>query len=175
MGCPGYCCRCFILSHGPEEIDEALSKDGNELWFKVYSDYRNGVHTVLIDRKELEQLKDILIPLGRDPSKFDERNLPALKDTVNRERRILNTSQCYYSCKEYDWDTHLCKIYENRPKMCRNYPNGNACEFAGCDEGSSALINIGIPKRRSKDVQESIRRSLEQISGDAEIAVLRDG
>ena len=37
----------------------------------------------------------------------------------------------YYTCR------HLapngdCQIYENRPRMCRDFPNGPACSYATC-------------------------------------------
>ena len=139
MACPGYCCRCFILPYGPEELDQALSQKEDVVLIRLYSYYLNGPRDVAFDKKELEQLKDILIPLGKDPSKFDEKNLPELKDKGNREKGVLDTLQYYYTCKEYDWDTHLCRIYETRPVMCRRYPNNRPCEYEGCYNVSESI------------------------------------
>jgi len=41
------------------------------------------------------------------------------------------TTGMYYDCR------HLlangdCRIYEQRPKMCRDFPNGTSCPRAGC-------------------------------------------
>lgn len=33
----------------------------------------------------------------------------------------------FYGCKHYNKETRKCMDYENRPKMCRNYPDGMQC------------------------------------------------
>lgn len=37
----------------------------------------------------------------------------------------------YYTCRHLEANGD-CGIYETRPQMCRNYPNGTACERIGC-------------------------------------------
>lgn len=37
----------------------------------------------------------------------------------------------WYTCKHWDKDTRLCKIYEFRPKMCRDYPYISPCVYCG--------------------------------------------
>lgn len=37
----------------------------------------------------------------------------------------------HFNCKHFDTATRLCQDYENRPRMCRNYPYGKECE-RGC-------------------------------------------
>lgn len=37
-----------------------------------------------------------------------------------------------YDCRNLDLKTGLCKDYENRPTMCREYPYGKACEAKRC-------------------------------------------
>lgn len=39
----------------------------------------------------------------------------------------------HYSCRHWDEDTRLCKIYEARPLMCSEYPyRGEPCVHEGC-------------------------------------------
>lgn len=41
----------------------------------------------------------------------------------------------YFTCRhlvEADDGTASCGAYEDRPAMCRQYPYGNACTYAGC-------------------------------------------
>ena len=37
----------------------------------------------------------------------------------------------YFTCKNWDPETKLCRTYETRPRMCREYPYARACEFCG--------------------------------------------
>jgi Fe-S-cluster containining protein len=39
-----------------------------------------------------------------------------------------------YTCKHWNSVTKLCKEYEKRPRMCRDYPYGKKCQYdASCD------------------------------------------
>lgn len=37
-----------------------------------------------------------------------------------------------YTCKYWDTKSSLCTVYDKRPQMCRDYPNGEPCEWEGC-------------------------------------------
>ena len=37
----------------------------------------------------------------------------------------------WYTCKNWDDQTRLCKIYESRPQMCRDYPYSSPCVNCG--------------------------------------------
>ena len=39
----------------------------------------------------------------------------------------------WYSCKHFDTETRLCKIYESRPNMCRDYPYDSPCRYCGLE------------------------------------------
>lgn len=49
----------------------------------------------------------------------------------------------FYTCKHFDKQTRKCMDYDNRPKMCRNYPEGvkcghsNLCTEKGINERST--------------------------------------
>ena len=38
-----------------------------------------------------------------------------------------------FECKNFDTETRKCTDYENRPRMCREYPYGNKCNKEGCE------------------------------------------
>ena len=68
---------------------------------------------------ENRQIADMLIPITRA-------RYTGISDNILHE-----TPGPTYTCKH-----HLpngdCGIYENRPKMCRNYPYGQPCPYIGC-------------------------------------------
>lgn len=37
-----------------------------------------------------------------------------------------------YTCRHWDEDTGLCGVYEDRPRMCRDYPYARACDHDDC-------------------------------------------
>lgn len=68
---------------------------------------------------------DMLIPLTR-------------RQAVARSRRLgypdppkYGPKYGLFTCKHWNEETRLCGDYENRPKMCADYPYGRACE-RGC-------------------------------------------
>jgi Fe-S-cluster containining protein len=49
----------------------------------------------------------------------------------------VGTDMAQYTCRNWDEDTRLCTIYEQRPIMCRGYPYGQLCSH-GCDIETTA-------------------------------------
>lgn len=37
-----------------------------------------------------------------------------------------------YTCRHFDRERHDCRIYETRPRMCREYPYGKRCLYPAC-------------------------------------------
>ena len=37
----------------------------------------------------------------------------------------------WYTCKHYDTETTMCRIYKQRPRMCADYPYDSACTYCG--------------------------------------------
>lgn len=58
---------------------------------------------------EAGQIADMLIPLG---ARDDGREM--------------------FTCRHHDTETGDCRIYEDRPRMCRDYPYGRSCEHSEC-------------------------------------------
>lgn len=38
----------------------------------------------------------------------------------------------YYTCKHHDSATGDCRNYQNRPRMCSDFPYGHACPYDDC-------------------------------------------
>ena len=55
--------------------------------------------------------------------------------------------QPIFSCANFDRASGDCRIYEQRPSMCREYPYGRRCEMLGCThprpDGRTHLSVIG--------------------------------
>jgi len=49
----------------------------------------------------------------------------------------------WYSCKHWDAETRRCRIYEARPKMCRDYPYGEPCKY--CDSTCGTVKSEPLP------------------------------
>lgn len=104
--CPGYCCAAFYWPWTLRQQRERASRayDG-------------------------EQIAEMLIPLT--PKEARERyerfsGTKARPGTFTWEARGH-----HFTCKNWDEETRLCTIYEDRPTMCRDYPYGQECQH-GC-------------------------------------------
>lgn len=104
--CGGKCCAVFTYSKTVEELRERASKQD------LY-------------------IADMLIPLTTEEvaervEEFDVR--PADFDLVD----MAEKGYLFYKCSHWDEETRLCKAYEDRPFMCRDYPYAKGCDH-DCD------------------------------------------
>jgi Fe-S-cluster containining protein len=53
-----------------------------------------------------------------------------------------------FTCRHWDEQTRLCRVYERRPEMCRGYPYERPCEH-GCDHRGKAVARIRGEARAS--------------------------
>lgn len=72
-------------------------------------------------------------------SKFDQDDCLKIADMVIYQRPHEKGGH-RYTCKHFDAISGNCTNYENRPKMCSEYPYGSKCKFKLCtmvqtDEG----------------------------------------
>lgn len=121
--CDGRCCSVFHLS--------------SPLWMLDLRNRRNvarGYDPALDPNKPL-MIVDMLIRLTPDQiaERIERFDLPA--DLA--EDRIGNGQ---FTCRHWDEDSRLCTIYEDRPPMCRDYPNHGKCGH-GC--GACAVEGDG--------------------------------
>lgn len=112
--CTGHCCKRFALPYSPTELERAyaawhaskpcfLSDDGKDRQIP------QDIHLVY----------PMVIPLGM------HRRSPATGE-------YLGEAIHHYSCKHYDHTKQECTIYEQRPRVCRTYPDGNNCRYKHC-------------------------------------------
>lgn len=81
----------------------------NEIW-KHYEDF---ILTGVMKWEDLDKIAPMVIPL-------DDEGLEGESE-----------KGYWYTCKHWDQETRLCKIYEQRPQMCRNYPYSSPCTHCG--------------------------------------------
>jgi Fe-S-cluster containining protein len=53
-------------------------------------------------------------------------------DMVIFLRRDDHKGVYHYTCKHFDVATRNCTDYEDRPRMCRSFPNDRPCPYEGC-------------------------------------------
>jgi Fe-S-cluster containining protein len=114
--CGGFCCERFRVrviggsdeSMSPERIQE----------FAAIAKERGE------DPQMFQQVADMVIYLG--------------KSKLNGNGEVTENESHWYTCKNHDKATGLCKIYEQRPPMCRNFDPAN-CDFHKCRLHKQAL------------------------------------
>jgi Fe-S-cluster containining protein len=99
--CPGHCCVAFYLETPHDRLDE------------LRDEMRDG-----------EQIAEMVIPLT-----VAEANRRLERFGAGREYEP-DAEGHVYACRNLDEATLLCKIYHERPEMCRDYPG--SCD-AGCE------------------------------------------
>lgn len=102
--CSGACCQRIVLPRfNQQDLRECYLA-----WLNGAAEFTgpSGTFPVILD---IFLLYPMLQPVG-----WDE---------LNRQ---------VFACKNYIKETGLCSIYEIRPAMCRQYPNGVKCSCEGC-------------------------------------------
>jgi len=75
--------------------------------------------------KEIEKIADMLVLLHTITHPFYLRG--------RHEHPVKGSRWYFYTCRHFDGAN--CTDYENRPRMCSEYPHygkGNACQYPGC-------------------------------------------
>lgn len=126
--CPGTCCTVFPLSSGAT-LDEFRARAAGVL---------DGA-----------AIAEMLVPLTREQAEQRGRRFGAAVPD--------DPALPLFTCRHLDEKTRLCRIYTDRPQMCRDYPYDRECEH-GCGLRSPAEIvekwrEIRRKKRASGSVQ----------------------
>lgn len=103
--CPGYCCAAF---YWPRTITEQR---------------RRAAETY-----DGEQIADMLVRLTPKQARERYEKFSGKQSGLHYSWKHRGH---YFTCKNWDEDTRLCKIYEDRPAMCRDFPYGTECPH-GC-------------------------------------------
>lgn len=118
--CTGHCCKSFILPWiSPDTFERERLK------------YK--------DNEDISKIFDMVIYLGNDPNQLPEiaKKIIPIDNLKNYNPDAYKKSH-YYTCKWHDTLTGNCTNYENRPNMCRIFPDiadtnlNGSCEFNGC-------------------------------------------
>lgn len=109
MSCHGGCCAAFTLTPSMEE------------W---------GEHR--LEAEEEAYIADMVIEITAGEAVM---RLAAFGAKPPGPKKLTDGTQ-YYRCRHWDEGTRLCREYESRPDMCRNYPgyrgSDKVCEHCGC-------------------------------------------
>jgi Fe-S-cluster containining protein len=136
--CSGHCCKSFILPWlAPDQIEHKRE------FYK--------------DDSEAQQVLNMVIYLGNDPNKFPESAKKVLSSNHFKHKEYSNTH--YYTCKHHCNITGNCLIYDDRPKMCRTFPDQDtdwkgACGFSGCTKRYTLKQMFQYNFNRLKSVYE---------------------
>ncbi len=112
--CGGHCCERFCTTKSPREWKRAakLIRDGDASTLDV--NYLSDFLTIA----------DMLILVQTNKRELNK---------VNEETGL--NYKYVYTCKHFDTVTRLCTDYDNRPEMCRSYPEntpGGKCKIENC-------------------------------------------
>ena len=108
MGCSGKCCAVFNYPTPPEVLATRGHEDDAFL--------ADMLIALTPDEAEARMLRFNITP----PEGMDLREWAEAAPT--------------YTCRHWDENTHLCEVYEDRPRMCREYPYDQACQHdCACD------------------------------------------
>ena len=104
--CTGHCCRDFVVGGGWSRArlvqESFLAQD--------LGDERQAYESAFI--------ADMIVPIiGQSP---------------DHPERWYTESRHRFTCRHFDRQRSICTVYETRPRMCRSYPHGEACAYAGC-------------------------------------------
>lgn len=115
--CSGQCCEVFFLPWKPDALQ--ANQDRIEDGTKVAAMVVPLAETI----KELPRRLRRMLPAmyHSDPAKIIEKGY-------------------FYTCKHLDPETKLCRDYENRPTMCRDFPYGSECTYCGCTRKTKPLL-----------------------------------
>lgn len=109
--CTGACCVRFPLPLSPgklkKEADYAKENDGMGHF------------------QDIIQVQDMVIPLGKSENAYKEMGAPP-SGTYQDE-------WWDYTCKHFDKENRICRIYETRPRMCQNHGSAYPCGNVDCE------------------------------------------
>ena len=113
MSCHGGCCAVFTIS--AENLQ------------KLRVSAHPSAHFILdmLIPVPVEELVDRLVRLG-----YSEGHDPATYPDYARSHGYPEEWQTF-TCRHWDETSRLCAVYDERPTMCRKYPNGQTCQGCG--------------------------------------------
>lgn len=137
--CSGHCCRRFHLPFSMAELK--AERDSAMCWLFGAPMNQRGIYNPI----EIIRVAAMVIPLNSDGP-------PG----------AIPLEGWRYTCKHHNTETGDCMNYENRPKLCSEYPYGQQCTFEGCtwEEARNPPVPVSRLKlhnvKRLADAVESL-------------------
>ena len=78
--------------------------------------------------EERDFIMDMVIPLSYDEALARAAKFGVPVESIPKPRSGWSP----YTCRHWDEETRLCTVYEQRPRMCRDFPYDGPCRM-GCD------------------------------------------
>lgn len=126
--CTGHCCEDFTLPFSPMQFAwwaKLLRLGKLPTYWRLYGKRRYGselnkgaVNNYNPD--EIRKVSEMII------FKYSS------KTCLGNPNRKIDHELYHYTCKHFNKSTGNCMNYENRPGMCRDYPNTGTCKYKGC-------------------------------------------
>ncbi len=108
--CSGQCCSMLLLGGDPNY----LRRRRRRARWRIVDEGGGSLDDKRL--KDWDQIIEMVIYLGE----------------VANPNRPGSPVDHWYTCRNHDADSGNCTIYETRPQMCRDFPNGRECPNAGC-------------------------------------------
>ena len=124
--CTGHCCLTFTLPFSPEQLQDAY-----ERWQRQGTAEINKAGLKSVDTKIWQDIW-LIAPMVTYLGFFKKPPVKVVNPTDNELLGKPGKGGHYYSCKHFDRKKKVCTIYEIRPSLCRRYPYGRGCNYAGC-------------------------------------------
>lgn len=152
-GCSGNCCDKFTFPYSISDLDKMIA--ANEKGEKTFVDDKGLSLRVNTDVEQLKKIREMLIPLGETDicpqlqKTFLQIHLdlgwqPSSIIQDNLSKHIVRDGKVYaliFTCKHFDTVNRICSNYENRPNMCKTFPNnGEPCRYQGCKYGANDIF-----------------------------------
>ena len=108
MSCGGFCCERFRLRIFASS-DESMSPEDL---------HRRAEEASVDDPNKFRQVDEMLIYLGQSD--------------LNGNGQKDEKQSHWFTCRNFDITTRLCKIYESRPPICRRHGDDQKCDYDKC-------------------------------------------
>lgn len=175
--CTGHCCKHFALVHSPEELWELYREWKHNGSTPMEMEAKNKWDPTIRSSSGLRMARSglsrdihIIAPMARYigfVAPPDGMLVNPSDDELLGVPRKKRGKAHYYYCVHFDEAKKVCSIYDERPDMCKSYPNGHKCEFAQCTwkgmrEKKQSKAQLEARKKKLLDRE----KELKNLGGD---------
>lgn len=170
--CTGHCCEDFTIPYSPMEA---------EFWQKVDKHWKQKFGVKQITNPHTREFHQVMamIEFVRPGDGNVSSGTRGLKHNRKHWQGSGYQRVWHYRCKNFDTEKRICKIYEDRPQMCRNFPHSSKCQYKKCTwkpkpyeeqyEGSESiacgdLCDKKCDERQDVEVQQGIAQQENALS-----------